>query len=203
MVPPLPPNKVSAVLGIVVSTLVESPVLSGFLTAGILAAIMSSLDSQFLCLGTIFTNDIVLDRAGKDRFTDRQIIWIARGFVAVIVTLTYLLAQVAPQNVFDLAIWCFSGFAALFPLVFAACYWKRASKVGAFCSIFGAMAAWAVFFHLSGYGGEYTVAGGIMPAAICFLCGALGMILGSLASSPPSAETIEKFFPKALDPELG
>ena len=65
------------------------------------------------------------------------------------------------------------------------------------------MAAWAVFFHLSGYGGEYTVAGGIMPAAICFLCGALGMILGSLASSPPSAETIEKFFPKALDPELG
>ena len=35
-------------------------ILGGFLTAGILAAIMSSLDSQFLCLGTIFTNDIAL-----------------------------------------------------------------------------------------------------------------------------------------------
>ena len=34
------------------------------------------------------------------------------------------------QNVFDLAIWCFSGFAALTPLVIAALYWRRATKEG-------------------------------------------------------------------------
>ena len=42
------------------------PILGGFLAAGILAAIMSSLDSQFLCIGTIFTNDIVTHVAGKE-----------------------------------------------------------------------------------------------------------------------------------------
>jgi len=39
------------------------PVTGGFLSAGILAAIMSSLDSQFLCIGSMFTNDLVLSRS--------------------------------------------------------------------------------------------------------------------------------------------
>jgi SSS family solute:Na+ symporter len=55
ILPPLDPTKVSGVLGQMVARLVSSPILSGFLIAGILAAIMSSLDSQFLCLGTMFT----------------------------------------------------------------------------------------------------------------------------------------------------
>ena len=50
----------AAVLSNVLKTLIGNPILTGMLTAGILAAIMSSLDSQFLCLGTIFTNDVVL-----------------------------------------------------------------------------------------------------------------------------------------------
>ncbi|MEC8306127.1 MAG: sodium:solute symporter family protein, partial [Planctomycetota bacterium] len=44
----------NAILPFLVSTQ-AGPVLGGCLTAGILAAIMSSLDSQFLCLGTMFT----------------------------------------------------------------------------------------------------------------------------------------------------
>ena len=57
LVPPhFPPN---AVLAYMVKTLTD-PLLGGLLTAGILAAIMSSLDSQFLCIGTMFTNDIVV-----------------------------------------------------------------------------------------------------------------------------------------------
>ncbi|MFV1994731.1 MAG: sodium:solute symporter, partial [Verrucomicrobiales bacterium] len=84
--PPLPDAKVGAVLSIMIKALVHNPLIIGLVTAGILAAIMSSLDSQFLCLGTIFTNDIVLHAAGKDRFSDRQIILIARGFVIGVVT---------------------------------------------------------------------------------------------------------------------
>ena len=76
-------------------SLVGDPVLIGLLTAGVLAAIMSSLDSQFLCLGTIFTNDIVIHRAGSEKYTDKQIIFIARCFIVVIVALTYILAMLA------------------------------------------------------------------------------------------------------------
>ena len=97
-----PPAVLSAMLGL----LVGDPVLTGLLTAGVLAAIMSSLDSQFLCLGTIFTNDIVLHRVGPKKYSDKQVISIARLFIVTIVALTYGLAMVAKDaNVFDLAIW--------------------------------------------------------------------------------------------------
>ena len=191
--PGIPP---AAVLSNMLSILVESPVLTGLLTAGVLAAIMSSLDSQFLCVGTMFTNDIVLHRVAKGKYDEKKIIWIARAFIVAIVILTYILAQVfANKNVFDLAVWCFSGFSALTPIVFAALYWKRATAAGAAASVLAVIATWFYFFQLSGYGGEITVLG-VMPVVFCFLAGAVVMIVVSLATKPPSQETLDKFFPK-------
>ena len=192
--PGIPPP---AVLSAMLKLLVGDPVLTGLLTAGVLAAIMSSLDSQFLCLGTIFTNDIVLHRVGPKKYSDKQVITIARLFIIAIVAITYGLAMVAKDaNVFDLAIWCFSGFSALFPVVFAALYWKRATKQGVVASILAALVSWVYFFHLSGYGGEYFVGPGIVPAAICFLVASVALVVVSLMTDPPSKETLKKFFPK-------
>ncbi|MBG28712.1 MAG: sodium:proline symporter [Opitutae bacterium] len=192
--PAIPPP---AVLSAMLNLLVGDPILTGLLTAGVLAAIMSSLDSQFLCLGTIFTNDIVLHRVGKKKYSDKQIIFIARCFIIAIVALTYALAMWAKNaNVFDLAVWCFSGFSALFPVVFAALYWKRTTKQGALAGIVSAMFTWLYYFHQSGYGGEYFVGPGIVPAAICFAAAAIALILVSLGTKPPSEETLDKFFPK-------
>ena len=195
ILPPLDPSKVSAVLGQVVKSVIESPVLSGFLTAGVLAAIMSSLDSQFLCLGTMFTNDIVLHKKAKEAHSDKQIIFIARIFIVVIVALTYLVSLVAPQNVFDLAVWCFSGFGALFPLIFAALYWKRATKAGAYACIFAALTTWFYYFKMSGYGKELVLGPGIMPVAVCFAVSSMALVIVSLLTSPPSENTLRKFFP--------
>lgn len=191
--PGIPPP---AVLSATLNMLVGDPWLTGLLTAGVLAAIMSSMDSQFLCLGTVFTNDIVVHRAGSKVYSDPQKLKIARSFIVVIVALTYLLAMaVQNANVFDLAIWCFSGFAALFPLVFSALYWKRATKAGAIASVLTALISWAWFFHQSGYGGEYFVGPGIVPAAICFFVSAGSLVVVSLLSSPPAQSTIDQFFP--------
>ena len=191
--PGIPPP---AVLSAMLKLLVGDPILTGLLTAGVLAAIMSSLDSQFLCLGTMFTNDIVVHRAGTKKYSDKQVILIARVFIVVIVALTYALAMFAKDaNVFDLAIWCFSGFSALFPVVFAALYWKRATKQGAVASVLSALLSWLYFFHLSGYGGEMVVGPGIIPAAICFMVATIAMIGVSLITKPPSEETLKKFFP--------
>lgn len=194
--PPLTDDKVGAVLSIMVAKLIHSPVIIGLVTAGILAAVMSSLDSQFLCLGSMFTNDIVLHRAEPGRYDDRQIISIARCFVVGVVALTYVLSLLAPKNIFDLAIWSFSGFAALTPLVLSALYWKRATKAGAYASIAAAMLTWLWFFHLSGYGGEYAVGGRVMPVALCFAAGAIAMFVVSLLTPAPHPDTIRRFFPK-------
>ena len=192
----LPPDATpGAVLAMMVGKLIASPIIVGLVTAGILAAIMSSLDSQFLCLGTMFTNDIVLHGSKKQR-DDKAILFMARAFIVGIVTLTYILSLVLfEQNVFDLAVWCFSGFAALTPLVLAALYWKRATKAGAYASVIATTGTWIVFFVMSGFGGEFTVLGGVMPAAICWLAGAVAMIVVSLATKPPAEEIVAKFFP--------
>ena len=186
----------NAVLVKMVSTL-TSDGLGGLLTAGILAAIMSSLDSQFLCIGSMFTNDIVAHYAGRDRFTDQQKVLCGRVFVVLIVAGTYALAQLRPGSVFTLGVWCFSGFASLFPLVFAAVYWKRATRAGAYACVLTAAACWWWLFAKSGYGaGAQFLFMGMMPVATIVGASTAALILVSLATKPPSAETVERFFPR-------
>jgi len=194
----VPPN---SVLGQMVGTLVQSPVLTGFLGAGILAAIMSSLDSQFICLGTMFTTDVVVHHYGEGRFTDGQKVFLARSFVIFIVVVTYLLSLLEPPHIFDLGVWCFSGFAGLFPLVFAAVYWKRVTKAGAISSTIGLAVVWNILFwkdmvaHVSG--GEEnpeTLVAGMMPVTVILACAALTLVAVSLVTKPPSKETVSKFF---------
>ena len=84
----------------------------------------------------------------------------------------------------------------LFPGNFAALYWKRTTKQGAIASIIAALLTWLYYFHESGYGGEYMVGPGIVPAAICFGASAIVLIAVSLFTKPPSEETLDKFFPK-------
>jgi len=193
----IPPHfNPNAVLVYMVSTL-TSPVLAGFLTAGILAAIMSSLDSQFLCIGTIFTEDIVVHYGGKQRFTDKQVVLMARLFVVAMVAVTYILSLMGVRRVFTLGVWCFSGFSSLFPLVFAAVYWKRLTKPGAYACVIAAITSWLYLFHASGYGAKPNFSfGGMMPVATMVACSTAALILVSLATKPPSESTLAKFFRK-------
>lgn len=186
----------NAVLGIMVNTLTE-PWVAGLVSAGVLAAIMSSLDSQFLCLGTMFTNDIVFHIFGKERFTELQKIWMARGFIMAIVIVTYILSLGNPAGVFQMGIWCFTGFASLFPLVFAAVYWKRTTKIGAYACVIVTALVWFYFFQDSGFGEDrkYLIFG-MMPAAIIFTASAVTIVVVSLCTTPPTQETIKKYFPK-------
>lgn len=178
-----------------------TPLLGGLLTAGILAAIMSSLDSQFLCIGSMFTNDVVTHYLGKDRFSDKAQIWIARAFIILIVAVTYVLAQYE-LSVFVLGVWCFSGFAALFPIIFAALYWKRLTAAGAVSGILAAAGSWFVLFRDADYGFErnYSLTipfaeQPVMPVVAIFLCALLAMVVTSFITKPPKQETLVKFFP--------
>ena len=188
----------SAVLGAVVGQLVQNPLLTGLLMIGVLAAIMSSLDSQFACLGTMFTNDIVVPWKGKDYYSDEDTVKIARWFVIGVVVAAYGLSLVLMKtaSVFNLGMWCFSGFTALFPIVFAALYWKRASVMGAYACIAVTAVLWILWFKDSGYGAdkEYTVLG-MLPMAPLTILSAVAMIVGSLLSKAPEERKINKFFP--------
>ncbi|MDF1754804.1 MAG: sodium:solute symporter family protein [Verrucomicrobiales bacterium] len=197
-----PGQSPNSVLGRMIGQLVHSPVLSGLVGAGVLAAIMSSLDSQFMCLGTMFTKDIVIHKFGEDRFTDKQKILIARIFIVVVVGLTYALAIYLKDSahVFDLGVWCFSGFAALFPLIVAAVYWKGVTRAGAFACVITTTLVWCVLFYRDilaekpvGMEDELLIAG-MMPVTIMIAVSAVTLVVVSLLTPKLPEVTIRKFF---------
>jgi SSS family solute:Na+ symporter len=190
----------NAVLPFLVKTNI-GPWLGGLLAAGILAAIMSSLDSQFLCIGSIFTNDVVAHYAGEDRFSDKQQVWIARGFVILIVLITYVLSLQGYRSVFTMAVWCFTGFASLFPIIVASLYWKRLTAAGALSGVLAMLGSWLFLFWKSNWGGNteflltpFGEAYPIMPVVAIFACSTIAMIVTSLITKPPSDATLAKFF---------
>ncbi|SVA38886.1 uncharacterized protein METZ01_LOCUS91740, partial [marine metagenome] len=192
------PNS-NAALGVMVGQLVGNPWLMGLLMAGVLAAIMSSLDSQFACLGTMFTNDIVIPIKGKDYYSDADKVKLARCFVVGVVAVAYVLSLLlANSSVFNLGVWCFSGFTALFPILFAALYWKRVTEVGAYACIGVTTVLWFYWFQQSGWGSDkgYSVLG-MLPVAPLTLASTTALIAGSLLSRPPENRLVNRFFPRA------
>jgi SSS family solute:Na+ symporter len=191
----------SEVLGTMVN-LIANPWLLGLLMAGVLAAIMSSLDSQFACLGTMFTNDIVIPIRGKDYYSDADKLKLARWFVVGVVAVAYLasLALMETASVFGLGIWCFTGFTALFPIVFAALYWKRVTAVGVYACMAVTTGLWVYWFHQSGYGvDKHFLILGMLPVAPLTLASAAALVIGSLCSKPPEARLVNRFFPRSND----
>jgi SSS family solute:Na+ symporter len=197
-----PGQSPNSILGRMVESLVHSSILSGLVAAGVLAAIMSSLDSQFMCLGTMFTRDIVIKKFGEDRFTDSQKVLIARGFILFIVAVTYGLscALMDTAQIFALGVWCFSGFAGLFPLIVAALYWKRTTALGAISCIIVTTIAWCTLFYRDiiakkppGESDELLIAG-MMPVTLIFAASAITLVVVSLLTPKPSDSTLRKFF---------
>ncbi|MBG88300.1 MAG: sodium:proline symporter [Verrucomicrobiales bacterium] len=196
--PLIPPgSSPNAVLSIMVNEL-TTPVLGGFLTAGIMAAIMSSLDSQFLCLGSIFTNDIYLHYKRDKEIGEQQKVLASRIFVVGVVVVAYLIACYLKntREIFFLGIWCFSGFAALVPLVVAALYWRRVTPAGAYASILTTAVAWIWLFVQSDFGANRGFLFlGMMPVASLVIASTIALVVVSLATPRMDDKVLEKFFP--------
>jgi len=171
-------------------------VLAGFLAAGVLAAVMSSLDSQTLALSNMFTHDVVKHLGLADRMSDRTEVVLGRAFVVGVLAVALLLSLFIDTSIFALGIWAFSGFAALTPLFVAALYWRRSTRAGAAAGLATAIGLW-VYYLVRGWGVPgYTVSGsGLMPVVVMIVGSALALIAASLATQPPEPERLERFFP--------
>jgi SSS family solute:Na+ symporter len=116
-----------------------------------------------------------------------------RAFVAIFVLISFLLSLVSNRSIFRLGVWCFTGFAALFPLL-----WKRSNKYGAFASIISVIGLWLFFFLKAGNDQKYTLGDtGIMPVALMIVVSSVTLVVVSLLTPAPADERIRKFFPAA------
>jgi SSS family solute:Na+ symporter len=146
---------------------------------------------------------VVLHYCGKERFSEKQIVLMARLFIVAIVAVTYLLSLLEPP-VFTMGLWCFSSFAGLFPLVFAAVYWRRLTAAGAYASVLATLASWGYLFYQSDFASNSRFAVTVkipghpfptLPVVTIFLCSLAAMIVVSLLTKPPSEKTLARFFP--------
>lgn len=162
-------------------------ILAGCLAAGVFAAIMSSLDSQILALGAMFTQDIVRHHGYHGKLREERQVWFGRLFVLAFLALTFVCSLLATQSIFALGTWALTGFAGLLPMLAATLFWTRSTAQGAVASILTVVGLWTVFFVDSlGTDGAYSIAGtGLMPVAVIVPASTLALVAGSLLGPVP------------------
>ena len=120
------------------------PLVAGVLLAAILAAIMSTADSQLLVAASALSEDLYRRVFGRDA-DDRRMIAVARIAVVVIAVLAFTLATDPDGKVLDLVAYAWAGFGAAFgPVVLLSLYWPRMSRAAALTGMLvGGVGVWA------------------------------------------------------------
>ncbi|WP_039830946.1 sodium/proline symporter PutP [Nocardiopsis valliformis] len=107
------------------------PLVAGLLLAAILAAVMSTADSQLLVAASALTEDGYKAFVDKDA-APRSLLWISRGTVVAVAVIAACVALWGNQSVMDLVGYAWAGFGAGFgPVLLLALFWKRMTWVGA------------------------------------------------------------------------
>ena len=113
------------------------PLIAGLLLAAILAAIMSTADSQLLVAASALSEDLYRAAFGR-KANDRRMITIARVAVIMIATLAFLLATDPESTVLDLVAYAWAGFGATFgPVILLSLYWPRMGRGSALAGMLG------------------------------------------------------------------
>ncbi|MCK5894557.1 MAG: sodium/proline symporter PutP [Endozoicomonadaceae bacterium] len=112
-----------------------NPVVAGILLAAILAAIMSTADSQLLVCSTAFAEDIYRDIFRKEA-DQKEVLLVGRISVVVISVIACLLAMNPESNVLELVSYAWAGFGAAFgPALLISLFWRRMTRNGALAGI--------------------------------------------------------------------
>ncbi|GEK71483.1 MULTISPECIES: sodium/proline symporter PutP [Halomonas] len=111
------------------------PVIAGVLLAAILAAVMSTADSQLLVSSSALTDDFYKAIFRKDA-TQGELVWVGRFAVIGIAVIAYLLALNPDSTVLGLVSYAWAGFGAAFgPALIMSLFWRRMNTWGALAGI--------------------------------------------------------------------
>ena len=165
-------------------------IVAGCILAGILAATMSTADSQLLAAASAFSENMVQDVFGV-KLTEKQTMLIARLTVIVIAVIALFLASDPNSNVFQIVSFAWAGFGATFgPAILCALYWKRSNRQGIMAGLVaGGIMIFVWKFLVRPLGGALDIYE-LLPA---FAVGLAAIVIVSLLTPAPDAG-IEKLF---------
>jgi len=160
-------------------SLLFHPLIAGVLLAAILAAIMSTADSQLLVASAALTEDFY-KALWRPNARQLQLVWLNRAAVVLVAAIAVALAWSPENKVLDLVAYAWAGFGAAFgPVLVLALYWPRMTRNGALAGILGGGISVIVWKQLEG--GLFDLYE-IIPGV---LCAALATLLVSALDRPP------------------
>ncbi|HEY9050597.1 MAG TPA: sodium/proline symporter PutP [Gammaproteobacteria bacterium] len=155
------------------------PVIAGVLLAAILAAIMSTADSQLLVSSSALAEDFYKTLL-RPQASDRELVMVGRGAVILVALIAYSIAMTPDSKVLDLVAYAWAGFGAAFgPTLILALYWKRMTRNGAIAGIISGGCTVVIWKQLQG--GVFDLYE-IVPG---FILAMLAIIIVSKMSAPP------------------
>lgn len=164
-------------------------VVAGIILSGILAATMSTADSQLLAASSSVSEDIM--RAAKVKVSDKKRMLVARGSVIVIAVIAMFIAKDPQSKVFEIVSFAWAGFGATFgPLMLFSLFWKRTNRYGAIAGmVSGAAMVFIWKFVVSKLGGAFAIYE-LLPA---FIFSSICIMGVSLLTKAPEKEIEEVF----------
>ncbi|AEF55790.1 sodium/proline symporter PutP [Marinomonas posidonica] len=171
------------------------PVVAGILLAAILAAIMSTADSQLLVSSSALAEDFYKQLFNREA-TQQQIVMVGRFAVVAISIIALILALNPESSVLGLVSYAWAGFGAAFgPAIILSLFWRKMNRNGALAGIVIGGVTVVVWKQLSG--GLFDVYE-IVPG---FILATSAIFIVSLASGEPEEEVTQSFdeYEKALD----
>ncbi|AIW16759.1 sodium/proline symporter PutP [Vibrio tubiashii] len=146
------------------------PVIAGILLAAILAAVMSTADSQLLVSSSALAEDFYKQVFKKDASSE-EIVMVGRVAVIGISVVALVLAMTPDSSVLGLVSYAWAGFGAAFgPALVLSLYWERMNRNGALAGILVGGITIVVWKQLSGgWFDVYEIVPGIIFSAIAII----------------------------------
>ena len=165
-------------------------IVAGLILAGILAATMSTADSQLLAAASAFSENLLQDVFGI-KLTQKQTMLVARLTVVCIAVVAVFLAADPTSSVFRIVSFAWAGFGATFgPAVLFALFWKRSNRQGILAGlVVGGVMVFVWKFVIAKLGGMFAIYE-LLPA---FLCASIAIVAVSLATPDPAKEVLDLY----------
>ncbi|GBU26881.1 sodium:proline symporter [Treponema sp. R8-4-B8] len=167
-------------------------VISGILLSAILAAAMSTADSQLLASASAFAADVYKPVLRKGQAGDEEMFWAGRVVVAIIALIAVIIASnPASGTIMSLVGNAWGVFGAAFgPTILLSLFWKRFTFIGAVTGIVTGAAVDVLWLVLFSGTGLYEIIPG-------FIAGLIAAIIVTLCGKKPGAE-VEALYDKSI-----
>ncbi|AGH80328.1 symporter PutP [Psychromonas sp. CNPT3] len=163
------------------------PLIAGILLAAILAAIMSTADSQLLVSSSALAEDFYKN-IFKPSASSEEVVMVGRIGVVILSLIALFLAMDPDSSVLGLVSYAWAGFGAAFgPVLIFSLYWKRMNRQGAIAGILVGGISIVIWKQLSGGIFElYEIVPGIIFACIA-------IVAASLLTKKPGDEVLAQY----------